>query len=46
MQKLVTGAGMAALLVTVRLAWNLISAGPMPEPTASDLAAEIAAYDA
>lgn len=46
MKKLVTGAAMAVLFFAVRLAWNMITAEPTPEATASGLAAEVAEYDA
>jgi hypothetical protein len=46
MRKLVTGAAIAALFFAVRIAWNLVTAEPIPEPTQADLAAEAAEFDA
>jgi hypothetical protein len=46
MKKLVTGAAVAAALFVARLAWNLISAEPLPEASPADYAAEAAEIDA
>jgi hypothetical protein len=46
MKKLVTSAALAASLFVARLAWNLISAEPLPEPSTADLAREAAEIDA
>ena len=46
MRKLVTGAAIAVLFFVVRIAWNLVTAEPIPEPTQADLAAGAAEFDA
>jgi hypothetical protein len=46
MRKLLTGAAMAALFFAVRLAWNLITLEPAAEPTAAEIAAEAAEWEA
>jgi hypothetical protein len=46
MRKLLTGVALAALFFAARLAWNLVSLEPPPDPTPADLAAEAAEFDA
>jgi hypothetical protein len=46
MGKLLTGAAVAVLFFAARLAWNLITAEPISEPTPAELAAEAAEYEA
>jgi hypothetical protein len=45
MRKLLGGAAVAMLFFGARLAWNLISYEPIPEPSAADMAAEAAEMD-
>ena len=45
MKKLVTGAAVGAALFVARLAFNLISAEPLPEPSPADYANEAAEID-
>ena len=46
MRKLVTGAVIALLFLVVRIAWNLVTAEPIPEPTQASRAGEAAEFDA
>jgi hypothetical protein len=47
MRKLVTSAVIALLFfLVVRIAWNLVTAEPIPEPTEASRAAEAAEFDA
>ena len=46
MRKLVTGAFIALLFFVARIAWNLVTAEPIPEPTQADFAAGAAEFDA
>jgi hypothetical protein len=46
MKKLITSAAIGTAFFVGRLAWNLISAEPLPEPTAEDFKVEAAEIDA